>query len=177
VTSRIEIVPYDEAWPSEFEALHARLTDALGDVALRVEHVGSTAVPGLPAKPKIDADVVIRSQTDLPVAIERLAAIGFEHQGDLGVTGREAFRGPDLGEKYHVYVCVEDSEPLRAHLAFRDYLRASPETASAYARLKRDLARDFRDDRDSYTVAKTTFVRDVVERAQAGRHDMRLNSL
>jgi GrpB-like predicted nucleotidyltransferase (UPF0157 family) len=159
------IVDYDERWPEEFEHLRSQLATALGDVALRIEHVGSTAVPGLAAKPKIDADVVVRSAEDVPRAIERLATIGFEHQGDLGITGREAFRGPDQGNRYHVYVCVEASKPLRDHVAFRECLRAHADLAAEYEKLKRDLARRFEHDRDAYTAAKGAFVEAVLARA------------
>jgi GrpB-like predicted nucleotidyltransferase (UPF0157 family) len=98
----------------------------------------------------------------IALAIERLAAIGFEHQGDHGIPGREAFRGPDGGDAYHAYVCTEGGEALHAHLAFRDHLRAYPEAAAEYAKLKRELAARFRDDRDGYTRAKSEFVERVV---------------
>jgi GrpB-like predicted nucleotidyltransferase (UPF0157 family) len=160
--SAIEIVDYDERWPAEFERLRERLVAALGPLAVRIEHVGSTAVPGLAAKPKLDVDVVV-GPDDVEAAIQRLGAIGFEHQGSLGVPGREAFKGPEGGNEYHVYVCAEDSEPLRAHLAFRDHLRTHPQTAAEYAELKRDLAARFVTDRDGYTQAKSEFIRRVLE--------------
>jgi GrpB-like predicted nucleotidyltransferase (UPF0157 family) len=162
VSRPIEIVDYDDSWPEEFERLRARLAAALGPVATRIEHVGSTAVPGLAAKPKLDVDVVVASDADVEAAIVRLAEIGFVHQGNLGVPGREAFKGPDGGDRYHVYVCVEDGEPLRQHLAFRDRLRADPQAATEYAALKRKLARRFGADRDGYTRAKSEFVERVV---------------
>lgn len=159
----IEVADYDETWPMEFERLREHLQRALGPLATRIEHVGSTAVPGLAAKPKLDVDVVVASAADVDAAIERLAQIGFEHQGDLGIDGREAFKGPDGGARYHVYVCEEGSEPLRAHLAFRDYLRTHPQTAAEYAALKRDLAARFIADRDGYTRAKSEFIQRVLE--------------
>jgi GrpB-like predicted nucleotidyltransferase (UPF0157 family) len=160
--SVIEIVDYDEQWPTEFQRLRERLLAALAPLAAQVEHVGSTAVPGLAAKPKLDVGVVVSAE-DVEAAIQRLGAIGFEHQGDLGVPGREALKGPDDGNAYHVYVYAENSEPLRAHLAFRDHLRTHPETASAYAELKRDLAARFVTDRDGYTRAKSAFIQRVLE--------------
>jgi GrpB-like predicted nucleotidyltransferase (UPF0157 family) len=167
VTGTLQVVPYDERWPARFEELRSRLENALGALSARIEHVGSTAVPGLAAKPKIDVDIVVRSREELPAAIARLAEIGFGHQGDLGIPGREVFRGPDGGDTYHVYVCVDGAQPLREHLAFRDYLRAHPETAEEYGRLKRDLAARLRSDRDAYTRAKTTFVERVLALAAA----------
>jgi len=90
----IVIVDYDPSWPGQFEMLQCRIAKALGDVAARIEHVGSTAVPGLAAKPIIDLDVLLPSTNDLPAAIDRLASLGYEHQGDLGIPGRVAFTSP-----------------------------------------------------------------------------------
>ena len=89
----IIIVESDPMWPAEFERLRVRAADAVGDVAVAIEHIGSTAVPGLAAKPVIDLVVVVEPQ-DLQTAVERLVAIGYVHRGNLGVEGREAFEVP-----------------------------------------------------------------------------------
>jgi len=157
VPDPIVIVDYDPEWQAEFERLRARAARAVGEVAVSIEHVGSTAVPGLAAKPVIDLVVVVRPG-EVGAAIERLAAIGYVHQGDRGVEGREAFGVPTGERRHHLYVCPEDSGELRAQLAFRDRLRSEPELASAYADLKQELAIRFRDDREAYTEAKTEFV-------------------
>ena len=117
------VVDNDPAWPIAFEEIRSRLEPALADVALALEHVGSTAVPGLAAKPVIDVDVVVADATQVPIAIERLAALGYEHQGDLGVVGREAFGPLPGGPYHHLYVVVEGSEPHLDHVQLRDYLR------------------------------------------------------
>jgi len=88
----IVIVDYDPAWSGQFEILRRRIAKTLGDLVARIEHVGSTAVPGLAAKPIIDLDVLLASPDDMPAAVDRLASIGYVHQGDLGVPGREAFK-------------------------------------------------------------------------------------
>jgi GrpB-like predicted nucleotidyltransferase (UPF0157 family) len=157
VPDPIVIVEYDPMWPAEFERLRARAAGAVGDVAIAVEHVGSTAVPGLAAKPVIDMVVVVEPQ-DLQIAVERLVAIGYIHQGNLGVEGREAFGVPDGERRHHLYVSPTDSEELRAQRAFRDRLRSNPALAAEYEALKRDLAVRFRDDRMGYTEAKSDFV-------------------
>ena len=162
------VVDYDPAWPQLFEQLRDRVVAALGDLVVAVEHVGSTAVPGLPAKPIIDLDVVIPAIADLPAAIERLATLGYVHRGDLGIPGREAFSRPPDTPPHHLYVCARDSAELRRHLLFRDYLRAHPEDARAYGALKRQLAARFRDDREAYTEAKTAFVADILRRGARG---------
>ena len=100
MSDEIVIVEYDPAWPSEFTQLRDRVRAALGDVAIAIEHVGSTAVPGLPAKDLIDMVAVVPSKADTAEAIRRLEAIGYEARGNLGVEGREAFWWPD-GEKRH----------------------------------------------------------------------------
>ena len=144
-------------WPAEFERLRTRAAGAVGDVAVAIEHIGSTAVPGLAAKPVIDLVVVVEPQ-DLQTAIERLVAIGYVHQGNLGVEGREAFGVPAGERQHHLYVSPTDSEELRAQLAFRDRLRACPALAAEYEALKREFAVRFRDDRIGYTDAKSDFV-------------------
>lgn len=130
---------------------------ALDDVAVAIEHVGSTAVPGLAAKPVIDLVVVVEPER-VQEAIDRLAAVGYVHRGDLGVEGREAFSSPDSERRHHLYVSATGSEELRAQLAFRDRLRRDTALAAEYEALKRELAVRFRDDRPGYTEAKTDFV-------------------
>jgi GrpB-like predicted nucleotidyltransferase (UPF0157 family) len=157
VPDPIVIVAYDPAWPREFEALRDRAAAALGDVAIAIEHVGSTAVTGLAAKPIIDLVVVVAPDDVLP-AVDRLVAIGYVHRGNLGVEGREAFSAPPGFFAHHLYVSPTDSEELRAQLAFRDRLRQDPAVAAEYEALKRELAVKYRDDRPGYTEAKTEFV-------------------
>src|SRR5579871_5716173 len=104
----VVIVDYDAAWPAHYATLEARLKAALGDLRCDIQHVGSTAVPGLAAKPVIDLDVSLADAGDLPLAIERLASIGYAHEGDLGVPGREAFATPPGEDRHdhHLYVCL-----------------------------------------------------------------------
>lgn len=166
-TDSVVIREYDPAWPYQFEQLMARIVKAMGDVPVTVEHVGSTAVPGLAAKPIIDLDVVVRSPDDVPVATGRLASIGSQHEGERGVPGREAFHWPVGEVRHHLYLVVEGSPPHRQHLAFRDYLRTHPEVAVKYADLKRELASKHVADRNAYTEAKGAFIERVLD--QAGR--------
>jgi GrpB-like predicted nucleotidyltransferase (UPF0157 family) len=164
----VVVVPYDPAWPATFEMLRDRIAAALGDLAAGIEHIGSTAVPGLDAKPVIDIDVVIRHAEDLDEVASRLATLGYARLGDLGIVGREAFRSaPDL-PRHHLFVCAAGSMPLQAHLTLRDALRAHPELAAKYAALKRELAERFRDDRDSYTEGKTPFITSVLLDERSG---------
>jgi GrpB-like predicted nucleotidyltransferase (UPF0157 family) len=158
VSDPILLVDYDPAWPEEFARLRDRAQLAMRDLAVSIEHVGSTAVPGLVAKPVIDLVVVIATDEDLPEAIRRLEAIGYRARGELGVPGREAFSWPEGEKRHHLYVSPTTSGELRAQVEFRDRLRADPGLAADYVALKRRLAAEFRDDRPAYTDGKTDFI-------------------
>ena len=172
MTRTIEIVDYDPAWPETFAGISQVVAAALGPLALRIEHVGSTAVPGLSAKPIIDLDVVTESPDVLPPVVEALNTLGYAHEGDGGIPSREAFRReggtvPADGSgrtwpAHHLYVCPRDSEELRRHLRFRDHLRGHPDAASRYDALKRDLARRYANDIDAYVEGKSAFVEGIL---------------
>jgi GrpB-like predicted nucleotidyltransferase (UPF0157 family) len=174
---RVEVVDYDPQWPVTFGRLKAVLEARLGELAQRIEHVGSTSVPGLAAKPLIDLDIIIDSYDRLPEVVARLAEVGYTHQGDLDVPGREAFRreGEDvprdglgtLWPRHNLYVCPPDGIGLAQHLDFRDYLRAHPEEIPVYETLKRGLARQFPEDITAYTEGKAAYIQDVLRRARA----------
>ena len=151
----------------QFAALAARVRAAFADGPLiAVEHVGSTSVAGLAAKPVIDMDVIVPSASDVPDALARLASAGYVHQGDLGIPGREAFYSPPDTPPHHLYLCLCDGAEYRRHIAFRDYLRAHEDAARQYDMLKRDLATRFRSDRTAYNDGKTAFVEAVLKKAQ-----------
>ncbi len=164
----VEIVDYDPAWPSRFEQERRRLAGALGPEAVAIEHIGSTAVPGLVAKPVIDMLVGLR---DYPLQPERIAAverIGYAYRGELGIPGRQYFRmgSPDA---YHVHAVLHGGELWRRHVAFRDWLRVHAGDAALYGELKRRLAAEHRDDRARYTEAEEPrSLEDVLARAGAG---------
>jgi GrpB-like predicted nucleotidyltransferase (UPF0157 family) len=163
--STLSIEDYSPHWPQRFETLRSRIAALLNGMAAAIEHVGSTAVPELAAKSVIDIDVLLTSRRHLPVVITQLASAGYEHQGDLGIPGREAFRMPPNDIPHHLYVCPPNSHEYRRHLAFRDHLRTHPEDAVSYACLKRDLAVRFSGDRRAYTEAKSNFVQGILRRA------------
>jgi GrpB-like predicted nucleotidyltransferase (UPF0157 family) len=165
----ITVVEYDPAWPAIFESLSERIASVLASLALRIEHVGSTAVPGLAAKPITDIDTVIRAGSDLPATIERLEAIGYIHRGEIvgAPTGCEAFHRPPDAAVHHLFVCPPDTDQLHKHLAFRDYLRTHPEARAQYVALKRSLAARFSHDRTGYTESKTEFIERILARAMS----------
>ncbi len=160
----VVLVPYDEAWPSLFVEERARIERALGSWAEGIEHVGSTAVPGLAAKPILDIMVGVGSLRDAEQYIRPLEQLCYECRGEAGVPGRLFFRKGDP-RSHHLHVTEIGSEFWERHLVFRDYLRAHPGTAREYARIKQHLADRFRTDRAAYTEAKTAFISEVVRRA------------
>ncbi len=160
---QVAVENYNSSWPSMFEAIKAQVWPAVQDIAIGIEHVGSTSIPGLSAKPVIDIDVVILNASDLPMVIERLKAVGYEHRGNLGIEGREAFRAPAASIKQNFYVCLEDSLALKNHLLLRDHLRSNASARDEYSLLKHELARKFPDDIDSYVEGKTAFILRVLE--------------
>ena len=172
---RIEVVDYDPSWPLAFAELRRVIAAALGELALRIEHVGSTAVPGLAAKSIIDMDAVIADLSLLPQAISVLHELGYVHQGELGIANRHAFKwtGSDVPrdatgrewQNHHLYVCPEDSPELARHTAFRDYLRQHPLRAEDYAALKRSLAERFPYDIDAYIDGKSAFIEAALREA------------
>lgn len=162
--STVQVVDYDARWPDTYDALRRTVWSAIGDVALTVEHVGSTSVPGLAAKPIIDMDVVV-PENSVRIGIARLVAIGYIHRGDLGVPRREAFHCPDNTPRHHLYLCPVGSDALRNHLAVRDHLRSHPQVAEAYGALKKALVRSHAHDIDGYVEAKTGFLIGILRSA------------
>ena len=155
---RVEVVEPDPGWPALFERLATPLRAALSDLEAEVEHVGSTAVPGLAAKPVVDLDIVVQDATDVPAAVERLRALGYLDEGELGIPGRIAFRWPADAPRHHLYVVVAGSTPHLDHVRFRDRLRDEPQLAREYGKLKQRLAGRHRDDRAAFAAGKDAFV-------------------
>lgn len=162
-TRFLEIVDYDPAWSDQFLELRARLWPTVQSAALAIEHVGSTAVPGLASKPILDLDIVIGERAALPMVAAGLATLGYRHCGNLGIEDRAAFQMPEESSvAHHLYVCLQGSAGLRNHLALREHLRAHPEAVAAYAALKRELARRDPTDIDRYIEGKTAFIVDIL---------------
>ena len=162
-TKHVVVLPYTDAWERDFQAIRTELEAALGDLALRIEHVGSTAVRGLSAKPIIDIDVVIRDYGVFSTVVSKLGEIGYTHEGDLGIAGREAFKyeGKEHLRRHHLYVCPQDSPELRRHLAFRGYLRTHPDAVREYSRIKEEGAALYPYDIDRYIEHKSPFIEGV----------------
>jgi GrpB-like predicted nucleotidyltransferase (UPF0157 family) len=163
----VRLVAYDPAWAALFADEARRIQAALGTVLpLVLEHMGSSAVPGLVSKPIVDILGGYPPGASVTPYVEALVDAGYLHRGEQGIPGREFFRR-GMPRAYHLHLAARDGTFWREHLAFRDALRAQPEVRDAYAALKLELARRFPRDREAYTDGKTAFVRRVVAKTLA----------
>ncbi len=160
----VRVAPYDSSWPSLFEAEAERLLQCFEAAGLPIvlEHTGSTAVPGLAAKPIIDILGGYPGGADVQPYIGVLTQADYVHRGEQEIPGREFFRRGNP-RAYHLHLTAIDSRFWRDHLTFRDRLRADDALRDAYAVLKRDLAARFPNDREAYIAAKQPFVEQVLE--------------
>lgn len=163
---RVIVVPYDEHWKEEYLKIEKELMMVLDGLVLRIEHVGSTSVEGLSAKPIIDIDIVIEDYDVFAEVVEALDSIGYRHEGNLGIEGREAFKydGKEHLMKHHLYVCTKDSKELKRHLFFRDYLRAHKDAVLEYSRIKEEGAKLFPGDIDKYIEHKSSFIEGIYKK-------------
>lgn len=181
MSSTITIVPYNPRWPEDFAALARQLETAIGDRAARIDHIGSTSVPGLAAKDIIDIQITV-SRLDDPVIGDRLATLGFREHPTIaadhvppGLSPREAdparwrkryFRPPEGMRRMHLHVRAAGTPNQRYPLLFRDYLRATPTAAAAYRQVKEALARLHPDDADAYYDVKDPVCDLIMEAAE-----------
>ena len=162
-TKRVVVLPYDAKWKSDFEKIKQEIENAIGDLIVGVEHVGSTSVDGLSAKPCIDIDVVIKDYSVFDDVIDKLASIGYIHEGNLGIEDREAFKYLDKPhlQTHHLYVCPQQSEELHRHISFRDFLRKTPEAVKRYGAVKEKAAQLFPDDIEKYIAYKSSCIEEL----------------
>ena len=157
------LVPADSTWPAAFAQEAERLRAAAGDVPVAIEHIGSTAVPRLLAKPVIDILVGVPSLAQADALVPRLQALGYEYVAafEKQIPDRRYLRT----RKFHLHVVQQGGAIWYEQLAFRNWLRTHPEDARRYAVLKQQLATRYRHDRDSYTAGKAPFVAETLRRA------------
>ncbi|MBC2298227.1 GrpB family protein [Listeria welshimeri] len=167
-TDNIVVVDYDENWPKEFQRIEAVILNTIALDVLRVEHVGSTSVRGLCAKPIIDIDIVIEDYSNFEAVKTGLLSLGYEHEGDLGISEREAFSYDTSQKKsfmeHHIYVCPKNSAELHRHLTFRNYLRNNPSDCQKYGTIKLAAAKEFQTDIEGYLNMKGEVITEVYQR-------------
>ena len=167
----IVLSPPNEAWPDAFARESSAIQDAVSDISIELHHIGSTAIPGIVAKPVIDMLGVVRSVEELDAHAHRLAALGYEALGEFGIVGRRYLRknAPDGVRTHQLHAFAVGSPEIKRHLDFRDYLRAFPVDAVAYATLKQELAERSGGDIRAYSEGKTDFIRGIERRAAEWR--------
>ena len=162
-TQKVMVLPYDQKWKSDFEEIKKEIENAAGDLIADIQHVGSTSVEGMYAKPCIDIDVIIEDYSVFDAVVKRLEATGYIHEGNLGIPEREAFAytGKEHLQKHHLYVCPKCSKELYRHITFRDFLRKNPEAVEKYSKVKQDGAKLFPDDIEKYIEYKSPCIDEI----------------
>ena len=164
---KIYMVPHDPNWRQEFEREAAQITAVLGGGVITVHHIGSTAIPGIYAKPVLDMLLVVHDHAALDEKQAQMEALGYEARGEFGIPGRRYFRRNNaLGDRTHQVHAFEQGSPqIDRHLAFRDYMIAHPEAAQKYSGLKRELAAKHPNDMEAYMDGKDEFIQEIDRQA------------
>jgi GrpB-like predicted nucleotidyltransferase (UPF0157 family) len=168
VLRRVEVVPHSPGWAAQFQAEADRLTAVLGGEVVAVHHIGSTAIPGISAKPIIDILLEVRGVERLDYLGPEMAALGYEGRGEFGLPGRRYFARSTDGRRTHqIHAYTTGNPELERHLAFRDYMLSHPDDAEAYGRLKESLAEEFPTDIEGYMDGKDPFIKEMEKQALA----------
>ncbi|UCC11821.1 MAG: GNAT family N-acetyltransferase [candidate division WOR-3 bacterium] len=173
----LNVVPYDPEWATFFSQEKQKILDAVGQYMVAIEHIGSTAVKGIWAKPIIDIAIGLKAYEDGFKCVGPLEEIGYVYKGEFGIAGRHYFRTDADIVTCHVHMHEVDSESYKNYILFRDYLRVHKEAASVYSVLKKDLMKKHRDDRNRYTKAKADFINEVIQKARAEHDTIDLDAL
>jgi len=162
-TKKVVVLPYDRTWKFAFEEIKREIEGAIADLIIGVEHVGSTSVEGLSAKPIIDIDVVIKDYSTFDAVVSKLESIGYIHEGNLGIKDREAFKYSDKPhlQQHHLYVCPQQSEELYRHITFRDFLVNNSEAVKKYSAVKEKAAQLFPDNIEKYIEYKSPCIEEL----------------
>lgn len=161
---KIRLSEYNENWIQMYEEEVHILQHIFGKEMITVEHFGSTAVPGLKAKPVIDMIGIVKNIDNIDSYNEKMSALGYDVAGEWGIPGRRLFRKGGESRTHHIHMYPQGHPEIQRHLIFRDYLRANPEEAERYAKRKEELAQQF-DDTKEYSQAKKPFVQAMEQRA------------
>lgn len=163
MSKAVVVEPYNEDWVRQFSEIKSTIWPVVKDIASAIEHIGSTSVAGLAAKPIIDLDIVIPDMSYLDQIIMRLNELGYEHRGNLGIKDREAFKASEPRYRHNLYVCPENSIALQNHLCLRDTLRTNSKLRDEYAKLKYQLAKEHPHSIDDYIEGKSEFILAILQ--------------
>jgi GrpB-like predicted nucleotidyltransferase (UPF0157 family) len=167
IVRKVEVVPHNLQWQEAFEIESTRIQAALGDNVVAIHHIGSTAIPGIYAKPIIDLLVEVKEITAVDGRNSAMELLGYEAMGEFGISNRRFFRKDNAEgiRTHHVHSFPVNSEQVQRHLAFRDYMSAHPEEAHAYSELKRRLAIEYPTNIDGYMDGKDEFIQEIDRKA------------
>ena len=166
----IVVVPYNPGWPDKFQREAKKLAAIFGPELIAIHHVGSTAIPGIMAKPIIDIMPIVQHIERVDALNPALIKLGYEPRGENGISGRRYFaKGGDLNRTHHIHAYQADNPEVTRHLDFRDYLIAHPRLAQQYAQLKVELAKQFPHDIFGYMAGKDAFIQEMILRAYTWR--------
>ena len=166
-SGKVKLLPYTEAWARVYEIEEKLLRAVIGDIAIDIQHIGSTSIHGLEAKPIIDIAIAVPSLNEGEKCIEPLTKLGYEYKGDAGINGRHFFaKGTKEKRTHYLHIEEWEGELWKNHILFRDYLRKHKEFVIEYGKLKTELANKYKDDRDTYTASKDDFIKNVLEKAR-----------
>jgi len=161
----VKVVPYDSSWRAKFAEEELVLRRVLGEEVQEAHHIGSTAIPGMWAKPIIDILVIVRDIEKVDRLNHSMSAVGYQAMGEFGIQGRRFFIKGGDHRTHHVHVFQKGSAHIRRHLDFRDFMIVHPKEAASYADLKRSLATRFGSDIDSYCRGKELFIVEIEAKA------------
>jgi len=170
--NEVLVVEFDPIWKHQFKELKDYIWPHVEKNAVSIEHVGSTSVIGLVAKPVIDIDIVVKDKESSHIVIKKLEELGFKHRGDLGIEGREAFSQLPRFAKHNLYVCLDGCLALKNHLNFRDYLLKNRDAVQKYSELKTELA-SATDDMAAYIEGKTEFITSILSKTGISQESLR----
>ena len=168
----IKVMDYQSEWKDQFESLKARIWPKVSKHSIKIEHIGSTSIEGLVAKPVVDLDIVVKNRSNLLAVIKVLSGIGYSHRGNLGVDGREAFayEAPDI--PHNLYMCLDQCTAFKNHIFLRNHLRKNSKDREHYSQLKQLLAWKYPNDIESYIDGKTEFILRILK-----KHDLSSDEL
>jgi len=170
---RIQVVPHDQNWSRRFKAEADELNAIFGQEIAAIHHIGSTAIPGISAKPIIDVLVEVHDIEKIDDFNKEMIKRGYQPKGEFGIPGRRFFiKGDDANRTHHIHTFQTGNPRIERHLNFRDYMIAHPEEAQTYGRLKEELARRFPEDIEGYMAGKDRFIREIERKAQAWRESL-----
>ena len=162
----VKLVPHDPEWDKIFRAEKVKLLEVLGEMAVDIQHVGSTAIPTIPAKPIIDIAVLVKSLDETKMCTEKIEAVGYQKKQENRPERLFFTKGPEENRIVYLHVGDESTDYIKDMILFRDYLIQNPAEAQRYSNLKKELAEKFADNREPYTAAKGKLIQEVLRKAK-----------